>query len=154
MIDTFHTRLRKIAANCDFHDADNEIKIQLIQGCTSHQLRLKALQESLTLSKLLATARSMEMSIAQASEMENDHKVNQLRTSEHRKEKKCYRCGGQYPHSKECPAKGKKCNHCKGLNHFETVCFKKRKSVKYIETGIREISDEEETAVSSEPEYI
>ena len=39
-------------------------------------------------------------------------------------DKKCFNCGGPFPHSKEkpCPAKGKSCNKCSKLNHFASQC--------------------------------
>ena len=49
-IDAFHTRLRLLAARCDFANEDREIKVQILQGCTSSRLRKRALRdEKLTL---------------------------------------------------------------------------------------------------------
>ena len=44
-IDSFHTRLRALATNCDFqfHDTDSEIFTQILHGCTSSRLRRRAL---------------------------------------------------------------------------------------------------------------
>ena len=38
--------------------------------------------------------------------------------------RKCYNCGGPFPHSKDrpCPARGKACNKCSPLNHFASQC--------------------------------
>ena len=38
--------------------------------------------------------------------------------------RKCFNCGGPFPHSKDrpCPAKGKSCNKCSRLNHFASQC--------------------------------
>ena len=44
-IDSFHTRLRALAVNCDFHDVDSEILTQILHGCTSSRLRRRALRE-------------------------------------------------------------------------------------------------------------
>ena len=46
-------------------------------------------------------------------------------------EKKCYNCGGIFPHpnGRTCPAKGKQRNVCKKLNHFVIVCRQGKKSV-------------------------
>jgi len=41
--------------------------------------------------------------------------------------KNCYYCGGDYPHSGKCPARGKKCGACGVLNHFARVCRNKQK---------------------------
>ena len=37
-------------------------------------------------------------------------------------------CGENYPHSRDCPAKGKKCNKCQKEGHFERCCRSKIKS--------------------------
>ena len=34
-----------------------------------------------------------------------------------------FQCGGNYPHSRDCPAKGKKCNKSQKEGHFER-CFR------------------------------
>ncbi|XP_062614532.1 uncharacterized protein K02A2.6-like [Saccostrea cucullata] len=74
IMDSYHTRLRQLAENCEFEDVDREIKSQVIQGCESSRLRRKALREpDLTLQQILDSARAMEVSQLQASGME-DHK--------------------------------------------------------------------------------
>ena len=39
-------------------------------------------------------------------------------------DKRCFNCGGPFPHLKDkpCPAKGKSCNKCSKLGHFASVC--------------------------------
>ena len=104
-LDSFHTRLRKLAANCEFSDIDKEIKHQIIQKCKNKQLRIKALQDSLSLNNLLSMGRSMEMSAAQALEMEEKEVVystRKTRTPKYQK-KICFRCGGNFPHKDRCP---------------------------------------------------
>ena len=43
-------------------------------------------------------------------------------------QKTCFRCGGSYPHTAQCPAIGKTCNHFHRKNHFERVCRRKFRS--------------------------
>ena len=70
-VEQFATRLRKMANNCEFHDVDQEIKLAIIHNCCSKRLRRYALREdALTLNKLLAKVRSLEMSEVQATGME------------------------------------------------------------------------------------
>ena len=44
-MDTYHSRLRRLAARCEFTDVDKEIKSQIIQSCSSQRLRWKALKD-------------------------------------------------------------------------------------------------------------
>ena len=44
-LDQSHMRLRELARNCEFGDIDKEIKIQLVEKCTSTRVRRKALRE-------------------------------------------------------------------------------------------------------------
>ena len=66
-IDQFTTRLRKLAATCDFTSIDKEVKSAIIQNCSSKRLRRYALLDNeLTLAKLLAKGRAFELSESQA----------------------------------------------------------------------------------------
>ena len=71
MVDQFATRLRKLAAYCEFPDLDRELKSAIIQNCHSKRLRRFALrEEALTLESLLSKARLLEISESQATGME------------------------------------------------------------------------------------
>ncbi|VDI12771.1 Hypothetical predicted protein [Mytilus galloprovincialis] len=61
-IDSFHTRLRQLAVNCEFTETSKEVKSQIIQGCHSTRLRRKALREDTTLEVLISSARALELS--------------------------------------------------------------------------------------------
>ena len=75
-VDNFCTRLRLLAANCDFTNKDRELKSQILQGCTSTHLRRRGLHDDMDLDTLLNIARSLEMSDAQATVMEEEEAVN------------------------------------------------------------------------------
>ena len=117
----------------------------------------KALTDDLSLDDLIKYARSMERTYAQAKIIENKHSdstINKIGKPGRYSQKcqntrsndgidgpdvpsglSCYFCGDEYPHSKDrksCPAYGKKCNHCKLLNHFAKCCTK-RKQVNKVE---------------------
>ena len=192
-VDTFHTRLRKLAETCEFTDTDAEIKSQIIQSCSSSRLRRRALRESeMTLKQLLLLARSLEISYAQASGIEKEsdtaqsvqavsshgsrrrpglHRGNSRDQGAHRgnsneqgtqrgtgnsrrrgtqrknageHKKTFYFCGNSYPHTGQCPAKGKCCNLCGKMNHFAKMC--QSKSVKQIQVApqAQESSSEDE----------
>ena len=81
-ISVFHTRLRQLAVTCEFADVDREIKTQIVQSCSSHKLRTKALENpSYTLTQLLDAGKAMELSKTQAANIEDKQSVNKLSTS-------------------------------------------------------------------------
>ena len=155
-IDAFYGRLRNLSANCEFHDRNLEIRMQIIQKCCSDRLRKKALQQSMSLDELLSFARSLEISESQAREMsQNKESVNAMKTEEKKEEyrikknnekseKKCFRCGMKWPHDNNCPAIGKKCKRCNGLNHFQQMCRTKGK-VSKLENDTNDESSAEES---------
>ena len=60
-MDEFHTRLRKLAENCDFHDVDAEMKSQIISNGKSKKIINKALRDpSYTLKQTLEDGRKSE----------------------------------------------------------------------------------------------
>ena len=68
-MNSYHSRLRQLAATCEFNDIDKEVKSQIIQSCTSQRLRRKALRDStMTFEALLAEARALEVSEQQATD--------------------------------------------------------------------------------------
>ena len=129
-IDQFTTRLRKLAATCDFTSIDKEVKSAIIQNCSSKRLRRYALLDSeLTLAKLLAKGRAFELSESQATGIERSLESTsiseevveaagpsnrvpvQQQASRTRQDSvtqpQCRNCGGPWPHNNNiCPAKG------------------------------------------------
>ena len=110
MVAQFVTRLRQVVKDCDYGDqADNQIRDQVVQRCTSHDLRRKLLEkgDTLTLEVLLKTAASFEGVQAQLESMksrgvtvdqvrdssENKHYHKGKKTSGEPGNKTCYRCG-------------------------------------------------------------
>ncbi|KAL7648278.1 UNVERIFIED_CONTAM: hypothetical protein RMT77_000184 [Armadillidium vulgare] len=148
--DAYVTRLRKLAASCDFNDIEDSIIDQVIAKCHSSSLRRKLLQEAnITLDSLLNTARAMEAAEMQASKMEdkannfNVSKVKNFQVRETYKKRndktnvsnqstvykskkfKCFRCGFKDHNAKEtgkCPAFDKICKKCRKKGHFQSQC--------------------------------
>jgi hypothetical protein len=59
---TYYTRLKQHSLTCEFHDADREIKSQIIQHGRSQRLRRKALiNPTTTLAKLLEMDKAAEL---------------------------------------------------------------------------------------------
>ena len=70
-LDQFVTRLKKLAATCDFADSDSEIKSQIIQKCRSSKLRTKALADmTIKLDQLIQQGKAMEKAINYAKVIE------------------------------------------------------------------------------------
>ena len=132
-LDSYHTRLRHLASTCEFADMDREIKTQIVQTCTSQQLRRKALRTEMTLQQLLDQGRAYELSHQQAQEMENNNteSVNQMKTAPTRNyssknfnsqrqgqreesTKLCYFCSKPYPRPAYVQQKGKRVDFAGG----------------------------------------
>ena len=92
----------------------------------------------MTLEELLKEARALELSESQARGMEDASNVSFVRNywgkAKHKSGfkndstksptpavkplKKCFKCGGPYPHDSQCPAKDKRCNKCHKYGHY------------------------------------
>lgn len=137
----FVTRLRTEVDGCDFSDADNQIRDQVVEKCTSDRLRRKFLEkgDKLTLQEMLKISATYEAVDDQAREMRDTTAVGEKNvarvTGGHRPrlggnpKGECYRCGSANHYGKDpcCPARGKECRGCGGANHFERVCKSKKK---------------------------
>ncbi|KAJ1136799.1 hypothetical protein NDU88_003213 [Pleurodeles waltl] len=70
-IDMLYLRLKELAATCTFHNENDEIRGQIIQGCVSSKLRERILEESgRPLQDILTIGRTKELSKARVSHME------------------------------------------------------------------------------------
>ena len=134
-------RLRDMAKPCGYANVDEEIKIQIIQCCRSEQLRSRAMQdENLDLAKIISLGKTIESVDIQMKEMSKSQQlyakddsvnlVSKRKINSDKKDayKKCYSCGGKFPHERECPAKTKTCNKCKKNGHFAKVCRSKERA--------------------------
>ena len=60
----------------------------------------------------------------------------------------CRNCGGEWPHTGDCPAKGKQCRACTKYHHFEKMCRSKGKpKIRQVRTALQPDS-------SSDDEYV
>ena len=85
MLDQFHMQLRELTRNCEFGDIDKEIKIQVVEKCTSIRVRRKALLEQISLEDLLKYGRTMKTSDRQIAQFEAFTNVaSKLTTWNHR----------------------------------------------------------------------
>ena len=88
-IDQFHVRLRHLSGSCEFTNVDREIQSQIVLKCRSAKLRRQALRETMTLKRLLDTARTLELSESRAKDIEKltapdkPDVVNRVDTNKH-----------------------------------------------------------------------
>ena len=136
-LDKFHTRLRNLSSNCEFTNPDFEIEQQILTGGSSSKIRRRALRDpDYKLKDMLLDGRRDEMSSYQAKDIESKSEetlvTNRFQTQQTKpkanKERKCYNCGGAWPHEHSCPAKGKVCRKCQKNDHFARVCRSKNKT--------------------------
>ena len=140
-IHQFYVRVKQQVLKCDFGDTNSEIKPQLILATNGNKLRRYCFRNSdITMENLLTYAKTLEDAESQAEEIEkmsnNVEDVNFTRKSKKQNkadegakeigkggyfgrkssqdstQKTCFRCGGGYPHTAQCPAIVKTCNHC------------------------------------------
>lgn len=169
-LDQFHTKLRTMAATCEFADEEFEVEEQIIIGGSSSKIRKRALRDpTFDLKAMLLEGRRDEQSTFQAKQIESKepkepvdgvcHKLEQKRSDN--TGVKCRNCGRAYPHAKACPAKGKTCNNCGKLNHFAAVCRgqknksqnRKQSTYKSRKNNVKTL-DAESDSSSSEEDYL
>ena len=118
-----------------------ELEEQIIIGGLSSKIRKQALRNpNFKLADMLIEGRRDEQSKFQATDIESKEvkiaETNQVSKSyrvntEKKPTAKCRNCGGAYPHTGPCPARGKQCYKCSKLNHFASVYQGKRNSTKF-----------------------
>jgi translation initiation factor 4G len=149
-IDTYHTKLRKLAENCEFANVDDEIKSQIIQSCSSTRLRRRALRENeINLEQLLKLARSFEISEQQASGIEKTESAHAIHTKTRSNPPSThgnYRGGRKPSYAPEHKQGGRKpsyapehkqqqCYNCGGFFPHKGVCPAKGKSLPIRKKG-------------------
>lgn len=175
--DDFATRLKILAHGAKLGNLMDElVTYKLVTANKWPQIRSKMLAiPDITIDKAVDMCRAEEITTKrcqdlaiQSMDSKSESEIKKVRKSKSRPKPKtlhCKFCGDQHEFSKGvCPALGKRCNRCKGRNHFERVCKAKRKSYRGTRR-VKEIKDDssesEESSASqddassedSEPEY-
>ena len=139
----FYIRVKEQAMKCDFGATlDTEIKKHIILATNNNKLqRYCCRNQDVTLQQLLLHAKSLEDAESQAREIKKmtenvavviltrQRQPSQLiqfgedstkggKSSHELGRKTCFQYGRNYPDSRDCPAKGKKCNKCQKEGHF------------------------------------
>lgn len=144
----YYIRLKEQAAKCNFTDTDKEIKQQIELMTANNKLRQysfqhqdKTLQEILSIGKTFESIKIQTEKITKSTEKENlEEDINAVRKRTTslgksnysfrggmskigpQQQKKCFKCGGNYPHPNSCPAESKFCNRCGKQGHFANCC--------------------------------
>ena len=151
----FVQRIRDKGKICDFADLKQEILSQIINGCTSMDLKKQALSsKDITLDRLIELGRTEESvnkqlkeikktakpSVSSDEEETTNDQINNIKRkansnndddgyanlAEMKRKGLCIRCGLKYPHEKVCPAHDKTCFKCGNLGHYQRFCASKR----------------------------
>ena len=129
-VSQFVTRLRRLAAPCEYGDhIEDFIRDQVIEKCYSKQLKVKLLAEKdLKLPRLLELAQAKEASEAQANQIdrrETSEEVNAVQTKKAptAPRPRRYACNQQYPRQRSHQTQGKpQCSRCGLLGHYGSEC--------------------------------
>ncbi len=138
-VDTYVTRLKNMANDCEFTDSDSEVRAQVLQKTNNGKLRREILKHpEWKLADVLKEARAIEASEARATDMERARQVmpgqvqavgtkpwKQSKPAESdKKGKNCFACGGfgHYARDRKCPAKNFQCKRCSAFGHYTERC--------------------------------
>ena len=160
--DHYITRLRTKVADCEFDKMDKEEAIKLVVTLHTHSAKLQReiIAQNMDLKKLIETARAIEMTTREVEFMKTNkleykdareevvvHKVNRFErrggSQNFEKGKKCWSCGGPFPHKDVCRAKSARCNKCKRIGHFAKVCKSTNNRTREVNVVCEQTADSE-----------
>ena len=163
------TDLKSKADECEFGELkDSLIKDRIVCGVRNDVVRERLLRDSeLTLDIAASMCRAAELSEEQAGhlhhgEFKNVHAVKQqYRKSERQYKNKpsenqiCTKCSHRHD-KRKCPAYGKECYKCKGVNHFAACCKNKSKNVyrKQVNTVASAVTDSDSDEPHSQSLFV
>ncbi len=143
----FVTAIRALMAKCEYQEGFQAelLRDRFIAGCASEKIREKLLLEpdTLTLEQALVIANncervSLECKSVVTGAQVDDNAVMQVaanfrkRSTSAGKGGACFACGrtGHRKGDAKCPAVGRQCNVCHGLDHFAVCCKQRRDSAR------------------------
>lgn len=164
--DTFLSDLRRLIRTCEYGNQEDSImRDRVVIGIRDDATRKKLLQNrKLDLKTAIDVCKSCEAASKQLRDMTQQHdddvhaldkrrpprrqrsKSPQRRDSGIATYKKqqnvCSRCGNEHE-ARKCPAYGRKCSNCKGMNHFAKMCRSKARSRDHTLNQLDQDSDDD-----------
>ena len=146
-LDAYHTKLRGLAKFCDFHDAEFEIKMQIVLNGTSSCLRKRAPRDpDYTLADMFIDGRNTETIHAQCSGMESQFQAIQVNNITKKSDYTCYTVDSVtlIKTNFVLPVMPT-CNLCGKHGHFAKVCRSKvngKKPVQGKQPAYRKFADQ------------
>ncbi|XP_073966540.1 uncharacterized protein [Choristoneura fumiferana] len=147
--------LRKLIKPCDYGDIEDEIlRDRIVVGIKDNEVKKELLREAdLKLELTISICRSAETAAEQLTTLQSSEcEVNEIsKVKKYNKEAQlCKFCGQKHIFGRDrCPAYGKRCEACKGRNHFKLVCKKFRHPRTIKEVREEYSSSEEETIIKA-----
>lgn len=145
-IDDYVTELTRLAADCNYGTLKDElIRDRMILGCCNTQISERLLEEELGFKDAIKTARSIEISKKQISEMNFENTashVDAIKRTQSTNGRGCLRCGSLHSRDSTCPALDRICSYCSKKGHYETVCFKKKNDSSRPRRDVHVVSSE------------
>ncbi|XP_044765401.1 uncharacterized protein LOC123321732 [Coccinella septempunctata] len=145
-MEQFITKLKEQGKNCNYIDLDDQIRDQVIEKCSSSELRRKFLEKGeIKLDEVREIAKAFEATELQMNAMNGNAEVNKVvfrknKSNTNGKQKisqtdgsstrrrRCYRCGDTDHLANTCKFVNSFYHFCKNKGHLRKVCFKFKKS--------------------------
>ena len=132
----YYQELRTLIADCEYGELKNDmLRDKICVGIRSDSIRERIFREKaeITLMKVLQIIESAEVSRSNVQQLQEisgrqERQVHAVRNKEKSSEKTylCKKCNTQHG-ARNCPAFGKMCFKCNGLNHYAECCSRARK---------------------------
>lgn len=147
-VDSFFHRLKSISLRCDFSNAPEQVRDQLIVGVTQPIFnKAMELPRNVELTRALTTLRAQEFKmktrtgsteqVNAVNEKSVHHRLGVPPRKSSRKErnddktdKECWRCGKKGHEAVDCRFHDAVCHKCKKVGHISATCHSKKKTGK------------------------
>ncbi|XP_073945773.1 uncharacterized protein [Choristoneura fumiferana] len=160
----YSIELRKLAARCNFKDAEDQIKEKFIEGVHSKIIKFELMKSETeqSLEKCIEVARTVEAALLHSDSPSEVTEIfysqgkvkpvprqkNKFNNNRQSNNVQCFCCGKQNHIKAECSLKRKFCSECGQQGHIYRMCPRKQRQTNVLEVE-PENKNESEDAVSS-----